>query len=272
LTAPSSPAARSLPRLLKASPYEAIAPVYDELLGDRFFQQSRRTFEWAERRYALRFASSADVGCGTGTFVAYLCSRSVHAVWGVDQSPAMLAQAIVKNAGNGARFLLQDLRTLRLPYPVDLLTCQFDTLNYLLTTADLRTALAAFARALRPGGHALFDMVTQRSIESGRRTRLERARSPGHTVIRRTQYDLRRRLQAAHVRVTDSSTTRCETHLQRVYTVDEVAAALDGSGLRLRGAHDFYYVPRPARHAERAIFLARRTLADVSGLAAECRR
>lgn len=260
MTPPSSPATRSLPRLLKASPYEALAPVYDELLGDRFFQQSRRTFEWAERRYALRFASSADVGCGTGTFVAYLCSRSVHPVWGVDRSPEMLAQAIVNNAGNGARFLLQDMRALRLPDPVDLLTCQFDALNYLLTTADLRMALAAFARALRPGGHALFDMVTQRSIEPGRRTRLELARSTRHTVIRRTRYDLRRRLQAAHVRITGPSATRRETHLQRAYTVSEVTAALDGSGLRLRGVHDFYCMPRPARQAERALFLARRAV------------
>jgi SAM-dependent methyltransferase len=257
---PSSPATRSLPRPHKAPPYEALAPVYDELLGDRFFPQLRRTFEWAKRRYALGFASSADVGCGTGTFVAYLRRRGVHPVWGVDRSPEMLAQAIVKNAGNGARFLLQDLRALRLPDPVDLLTCQFDTLNYLLTTADLRTALAAFARALRPGGHALFDMVTQRSIEPGRRTRLEFARSSRQTVIRRTQYDLRRRLQVSHVRVTDPSAIRCETHLQRAYTVDEVTTALGGSGLQLRGVHDFYRLPRPARQAERAIFVARRTV------------
>ena len=240
-------------------PYEQLATFYDELLGDRFFPRLRRTFEWIERRYGLHFASAADVGCGTGTFVAYLRRRGVHPVWGVDRSPEMLAQAASKNTGNGARFLLQDMRALRLPHPVDLLTCQFDTLNYLLTTADLRVVLAAFARALKPGGHALFDVVTPRSVEPGRTPRLELARNTHWMVTRRTRYDSRRRLQVARVRIADPSETRSEMHLQRAFTVAEIVAALDGSGLRLRGMHDFSQVARPVHRAERAVFLANRT-------------
>jgi len=220
-----------------------------------------------ERRYALQFSSAADVGCGTGTFVAYLRARGVDPVWGIDRSPGMLAQAVTKNAGNGARFLHQDLRALRLPHRVDLLTCQFDTLNYLLTPADLRIALVAFGRALQPGGHALFDVVTPRMFKSGRLHRLELAHCTRRMVTRRTKY-LPRRLQVAQVRVSGVSGESCETHLQRAYTVAAVVAALKSSGLLLRAVHDFHRPSAPAGGAKRAIFLASVGSTGVTGPAA----
>lgn len=239
-----------------ASQYEALAPLYDELLGDRFFGHLRRTFEQVERRYGLRFSSAVDVGCGTGTFVAYLRARGVYPVWGVDRSAAMLARAVAKNAGNGARFLQQDLRALHLPHAVDLLTCQFDTLNYLLEPADLHIALAAFGRTLHSGGHALFDVITPRAFDPHPTHRLEVAYGTRRTVTRRTRY-LPKGLQVANVRISGVSGDRCETHRQRAYSVAEVVEALEGSGLQLRAVHDFHRPSAPPDLAERAIFLTR---------------
>jgi SAM-dependent methyltransferase len=261
---------RWFPGRCTAAQYETLAPLYDELLGDGFFPHLRRAFEQMERRYALQFSSAADVGCGTGTFVAYLRARGVDPVWGIDRSPAMLAQAVAKNAGNGARFLYQDLRALRVPHRVDLLTCLFDTLNYLLTPTDLRIALVAFGRALQPGGHALFDVITPCSFEPGRRHQLEVAYGTRWTVTRRTRY--LPRVQAAQVRVSGPSGEHCETHLQRAYTVPEVVAALKGSGLQLRAVHNFHRPSAPADGAERAIFVARFGSAGVAGSAARLGR
>ncbi|WP_055544004.1 class I SAM-dependent DNA methyltransferase [Streptomyces kanamyceticus] len=221
-----------------AAPYETLAPVYDALLGDRAFARLRRAFERIECRYGLVLRSVADVGCGTGTFVAYLRARGAHPVWGVDRSPHMLAEALAKNRGNGARFLLQDLRELRLPHQVALLTCQFDTLNYLLAPSELRTALAAFARAVEPGGHVVFDMVTRTGEGGGRRADRE--------CVRRVRV-LRR----------GPPGTSYETHVQRAYTPAEIGAAVAGSGLRLRGAHRVGEA-RPEAGTARVIFLARR--------------
>jgi len=69
---------------------------------------------------------------------SYLRRAGVDQVWGVDRLPQMLARAVAKNGQSHARFLLRDLRELRLPRSVDLLTCRFETLNYLLSDVDLR--------------------------------------------------------------------------------------------------------------------------------------
>src|SRR5215475_4160791 len=92
-------------------PYRSFALLYDTLLGNAMFPLVRRNFEWVVQRYGIRFRSIADVACGTGTFVRYLCQWGVPVV-GVDRSTSMLRIAIQKNRENGAKFLQQDLRQL----------------------------------------------------------------------------------------------------------------------------------------------------------------
>jgi SAM-dependent methyltransferase len=233
-----------------------------------FFAELRRTFEWIIRRYGVRFDSVGDVACGTGTFVRYLRDFGAQPVYGVDCSPTMLERALRKNAGNGARFLLQDLRALRLPRSVDLLTCNFDSLNYLRNAADLRGAFCRFADNLRPDGHAIFDFVTERSTKQSADLIIERAAGQGRPIIRITRRDPVRRLQVARLYLRRAESVICETHVQRAYTIPEVVAALDGSGLRLRAVHDFHNPSRPPRRAVRAVYLAQR--ANIHNSARNC--
>jgi ubiquinone/menaquinone biosynthesis C-methylase UbiE len=79
------------------TPYSAVAPYYDALVGDHFLGQLRCVFEQLVSRYRVRFASAADVACGTGTFVSYMRACGVPIVYGVDRSPEMLRLAVCKN-------------------------------------------------------------------------------------------------------------------------------------------------------------------------------
>ena len=239
----------------EVAPYQELATHYDELLGEQSFRKMRETFEWIVHRYGLRFRSAVDVGCGTGNFVEYLLRSGVDPVWGVDRSPEMLAQAVAKNHQNSGRLLLQDMRELRLPETVDLLTCQFEALNYLLTDEDLRTAFAAFATALAPGGVALFDVAARRPAQPEPGRRIEFSRFANQTVTIRARYDTERSLQVARVRVASPGATHSERHVQRLHTIDDITAALHDSGLEIRAMHDCADVQRPAQLAESVIFL-----------------
>lgn len=241
------------------APYQGLAAHYDELFGEQAAQDRLDMFEWIVDRYGLRFRSAVDVGCGTGTFVGYLLRSEVQPVWGVDLSPAMLVRAVAKNPQNETRFLCQDLRELRLPENVDLLTCQFETLNYLLTDADLRTAFAGFATALTPGGHAVFDVATRRPGQLESNAHIEDSEFANDSVTIRARYDAETLLQVASVQVVGSAADESETHIQRVHSVDDVVAALSGSGLVLRAMHDGADVERPVQQAENVVFLAQRT-------------
>lgn len=240
-----------------AAPYASIAPLYDVLLGDRFFPQLRRVFELVVRRYRIPFSSAADVACGTGTFVRYLCQRGVPVVYGVDRSPEMLRVAIAKNQETDARFLIQDFATLRLPQPVDLITCHFDSLNYALTTDDLLRALRRFHANVKPAGHVIFDMITDRPPWQGLGPRVERVTGPGVSIVRNTRWDLRRRIQTALVTISRNGGSQQEIHVQRGYPVAVVASLLAQARFAVLGVHDFQTLGPATSWTSRVVYAAR---------------
>jgi SAM-dependent methyltransferase len=239
-------------------PYATLAPLYDWLLGDRFFSSLRHTFEWVVRRYRIRFASAADVGCGTGTFVHYLRERGVPVVYGVDRSPEMLRMAIAKNRGNGARFLRQDLTRLALPESVDLVTCHFDSLNYVLSTSDLLRAFRRVRSNLHPLGHLVFDMLTDQPPMMHQGRRIERFSVAGITVVRITHWDPRRYIQTAVLTLTYARTgyRSREIHVQRRYPIASVVRLLAGAGLVVGGVHDFGTSGPVSPWTSRALYVA----------------
>ncbi|MDZ7361159.1 MAG: class I SAM-dependent methyltransferase [candidate division KSB1 bacterium] len=242
------------------SPYAELARAYDALLGDRFFPQLRRAFEWIVRHYCIRFSSAADVACGTGTFVHYLCQCGVPIVYGVDRSPEMLRVAIRKNLGNGARFLCQDFATLQLPQPVALITCNFDSLNYLIKEADLLRAFCRFHANLKPGGHLIFDMITDRPFWQGPRPYFERVTKPGFTFVRVMRWDPRSGIQRATISISRNGRSHREDHLQRGYPVAMVACLLAQARFVLLGAHDFHTLCPNTRLSTRVVYAAYKAL------------
>lgn len=124
--------------------YRGFASIYDATMGDAVFPTVWQAFERARRKHAISFASACDVGCGTGMFLKQLSREKVQLV-GVDNSSAMLRRAAQRLTGSGVRLLRQDMRQLRLPEPVDLITSNFCTLNY----CDDEAALAATFRSCR---------------------------------------------------------------------------------------------------------------------------
>jgi SAM-dependent methyltransferase len=238
------------------APYAALGGAYDSLWGDHFFPRLRRTFEWLVRHYRFRVASLADVACGTGTFVRYAAEAGVPTIYGVDASPHMLAVAIAKNRGTDARFLLQDFATVQLPQTVELITCHFDALNYLLTGADLLRAFRRFHANLSPGGHLMFDMITDRPPLSDGRP--ECVRAAGMTVIRRTHWDSRRGRQTAVVSVGRDGHSRREVHVQRGFPVRVVVARLLQARFSPLGVHDYGTLGPVMPWTIRAAYLARK--------------
>ena len=124
--------------------YQGLARIYDRVVGDGLFPDIWDSFQRSLKMFGIRFQSAADVGCGTGTFLRNL-TRQHHLarVYGVDRSPAMLRVAAGKNQGGAMRLMHGHIIAFRLPRRVDLITCNGDTLNYLLSARQLFHALAS---------------------------------------------------------------------------------------------------------------------------------
>jgi SAM-dependent methyltransferase len=226
-------------------PYSELASAYDQTIGWPAFYRARRAFESLARRYGLRFRSAADIGCGTGLFARYLSDCWGAPVWAVDLSPEMLRVAKSNCLGANVKLLRQDIRCLRLPEPVDLVTSNFDALNHLTGEGDLRVAFQRIASNLRPGGHLYFDLVTPCQPLGGgmtyaRQMNARRMNAGSQQVIQRFNWDRARRAISILVTIlsTDSPRPILEVHRERVYSFAEVGRWLLDAGFVIRGVHD----------------------------------
>lgn len=138
--------------------YRGFASIYDATMGDAAFPTVWQAFEGARRKHAISFASACDVGCGTGMFLKQL-SRERVMLLGVDNSSSMLRKAAQRLAGAGVRLLRQDMRKLRLPEPVDLITSNFCTLNYCDDEAALAETFGSCRSSLTPRGCLIADVL-----------------------------------------------------------------------------------------------------------------
>lgn len=242
------------PVLRLARPYRLLADAYDDVIGHSFFERLRRVFEQLIDRYRIPFSSAADLGCGTGLFARHLSNLWRVPVFGVDASPDMLRIASDNCRRARVTLLRQDIRALRLPAPVDLVTANFDTVNHLLEEAGVRSLFARVHRHLRPGGHFIFDFLTP--CDPLADITIQRSRSPHDPgkVTQRIQFDPARHLFTYHVFLRDS----VELHRERAYRAEDVARWLSESGFILRDVLDAATLHRPRRCPRRIIAIAQK--------------
>jgi SAM-dependent methyltransferase len=223
-----------------ARPYSELAPAYDIALGIQNSIGTRAAFERLVRRYNLRFRSAADVGCGTGLFARYLSQCWGVPVFGVDRSPEMLTVATRNCATLNVCFLQQDIRCLRLPHTVDLVTANFDTMNHLLTEPDLRLAFRRIWENLRPGGHFIFDLITPCQPLGGAQTYTRRLGSGSRKALQRIRWNPVQNTLSIIVIIRSPSSrgSTLEAHRERAYSPVEVGRWLMDAGFIIRGVHD----------------------------------
>jgi ubiquinone/menaquinone biosynthesis C-methylase UbiE len=133
-----------------ASPmYRALADYYDLIYGQKDYRKDTADLVRVARKFGRSGGNRwLDVACGTGRHLELL--RRKFRVLGVDQSPEMLR--IARRRLPGVPLVRADMRRLDLGKRFDVVSCLFSAIGYLRTEADLRRALNAFARHLRPGG------------------------------------------------------------------------------------------------------------------------
>jgi SAM-dependent methyltransferase len=218
--------------------YSAFAEIYDFLIEGPALADVGNAFSRSVARFGVEFRSLADAGCGTGRFLAEMAHFPVALV-GVDRSPQVLAIAARRLAGRPVQLFLQDMRRLSLPHPVDLVTCNNQTLNYLTREIDIARALKAIGRALRRGGMFLFDFIARLVTSAGAapQTIHETVGLPDHTVNFEAMVDARRGASVVRIgiRRPGEREARSEVHRQRWFSPAVIARLLRACGFRLIG-------------------------------------
>ncbi len=248
--------------------YEALAPFYDRYTASYDYERWLAGLEAIVIGLGGAGRRLLDVGCGTGKSFEPMLARGYEVV-ACDVSPAMVARARAR-FGAQAEVLVADMRALPDLGAFDLLTCLDDSLNYLLDEQDLTAAFDGFARNLRPGGVAVFDL---NSLATYRGFFGRDAVADGPDILfcwrGETECDAAPGVLASSVveifSTSDGQSWRRtrSRHVQRHHPPEVVVAALQASGLELlelRGQVTGAQIESPADEARhtKLLYFARR--------------
>jgi SAM-dependent methyltransferase len=248
--------------------YEMLAMLYDAAQWGTFAEgMADRALALAAEYSLGKLDHIVDVACGTGVAVAKFAAAGYH-VTGVDRSPQMLAQAgkrVAEAKLKEVTLVEADMRGFALDEPADLVTCMYDSLNYLLEETGLLAAFRCAATALRSGGLYIFDMNTIFGLAEGWGSRdFIRWDSDDCFIVCRSCWDYERSINTLTLhgfnRQGESWKRFAETHVQRGYPVTTIRALLEQASLTVLTVCDFFAqdATEPGPEASRVLAVAQK--------------
>lgn len=217
-------------------------------MGDAMFPVIWSSFRHWRRHFGMQPRSMADLGCGTGRFLNAV-AKTVNHAYGLDKSKEMLRIAHLRNSSPNVAIFRQDVRRFRLPRPVDLVTANFDTLNYVTTPSGLGSVLRSCNRQLRQRGHLYFDLLTGDGDRPAVGVRTQTIRLPDTASVWtiRTGHRGSRTIIDSVGKTSDGRMIReKEQHNQRWYPSKLIERQLSRGGFRMLGSYEFG-TTRPSR-------------------------
>jgi len=220
-------------------------------------------------RFDARPQTILDIACGEGTFAVAMAKKGFQ-VTGVDRSPQMLGFA-KERAGRfhfrerenaNVEFLLQDMRSMFFEDRFDLVTCWFDSLNYLLELEDLQKTFAGVHRALKKAGLFIFDMNTIYGLAViwQREPCYIQQNSPEMFEIHFPSYDFEKRIATTRImgfaKAGDGWIRVDEEHKERGYTLEETRQCSQAVGFQELACWDnLERMSKPKPHSGRVWFV-----------------
>ncbi len=250
--------------------YDKFAAVYDQLGADSFsVDMVAYTFR-IMRRFKIKATCGLDLCCGTGTAICLLAEGGLTMA-GLDQSPGMLREARKKLKGKKVRLYRQSLPRFDIRSPkdrrrqrFDLVTCFFDSLNYLENARQLRAAFRAVNRHLVPGGWFIFDMNTPEALRTIWGERIWGGVKKDLAWIWRNRHREQQQIAECATTFFVKSGKHWkrfdELHVEKAYDNSEIKRLLRESGFTVKGFYRCFSFTRPTARTCRICAVVRRPI------------
>ena len=213
---------------MRLKPYQRLAPFYHkEWTG--FVENYISIIKNLELKSIDPPVSVLDIACGTGVLVGEL-SKIGFSVKGTDISKEMIE--VSKTEFPNIDFIVSDMRVMNLKIKVDLITCTFDSLNYLTSIYDINRVFNNVYRHLNDSGYFLFDINTPKLYEDKQHGTIHRVIN-GYKFDQILYYDKEEMISRTVFKFNDGY---YEEHIQRPYTYNEILKLISGNRMKLMNA------------------------------------
>jgi len=215
-------------------PFSTIAPYYDRLMSFVNYPSWVAYIEKIIALSSIKEKAIFDLACGTGVCLK-LWSDKGYDVIGLDKSYDMLRVSREK-LSNRDDFLLikSDMRSFYLGRKMPIITCLYDSLNYLLNEADLLSCFRRVNDALKNDGVFVFDMNTIHSLRDEWGNNTYQRRDEGLFSVWSNSFNPNDNISSLsitlHVRRNGQEMVFGEFHQERGYALDLIKTLLCEAG------------------------------------------
>lgn len=231
-------------------PYELLAKVYDKDWGD-FSSSYLRFVEYISDKYEYFPQTVLDIGCGTGSLASELYDLG-YKVRGIDLSEAMISAAKSKNPE--IEFEVADMTSYVSDRKFDLITCAFDSLNYILEEDKVLEALSNVYSNLSENGYFIFDVNTPALYEEKHFGNI--VREIDDVVFRQVlEYDKARKI-AVTTFVFENNEK--EVHIQKAYTSVDMRRFLNKCGFKILDSFKDFNLSKTDKKAKKIFYITKR--------------
>lgn len=221
----------------QTGPFSEFASVYDDFMHYVDYEGWVNYVCEILNFYRIKGIKLLDLACGTGKCAILFAQRGFEVI-GIDISNEMLAQALnkIETKKFNIKFLCQDMRNFGLDSKVDIVTCLYDSFNYLLEKDDLEKTFINVNTALDEGGIFVFDMNTKYALEELWGSRTLQRNERGISSVWKSEYDPDTHIGTLHLTWTMKENGRkkkcCEIHRETFYENDEIRNLLKNAGFK----------------------------------------
>lgn len=223
--------------------YSAFAVIYDTVMRDVDYDSWARHIIRLAKKFRLPRSKLLEIACGTGTLSLRLTQLGCD-VTGVDLSGDMLKLAREKLRAEDVDLPLyqasmDNLSSLDLEPVFDLVTCLYDSLNYLLHEEAVLRSFHDVYELLRPGGGYIFDVTTEYNLLHNFAGYTFAENFDDVSYIWENEYDILEKICSSKVsmfRLEDSGYQKyVEVHRQKVYSTAWLKQSLNAVGFEVLG-------------------------------------
>ena len=220
------------PELEKSEPYTGIAEVYDYILRHVDYEQWYRFIRGIMTQYVQNPQTVLELGCGTGKFGAKFSADNFR-IFGIDNSINMLRVAKTR-AFRSFRIICADIRNFYFKAKFDFIFSVHDTMNYQLTTDDVRAVFRCAKSVMHSKSIFMFDITTEHNINRFFDNKTSFYKTRGMNIEWSNVYDSGSKhiISSFKILYRDGRVFN-EEHIQKIYEQDEIENILDEEGFEI---------------------------------------
>ena len=245
--------------------YTGFAEVYDVFMDDVPYKALAAYLRKLLAEYGIEDGLVLELGCGTGNLTECMAEYGYDMI-GADSSGEMLELAMRKKekSRQDILYLHQDMREFELYGTVRAVISVCDCVNYILEEEELTEVFRLVNNYLDPGGFFLFDFNTEYKYREilGKQVIAEDREEA--SFIWDNYYDEDEKINQYELTLFVREDGKQglyrkyqEIHCQKAYTLENVRALVEQSGLVFVTAYDAYTREPPADDSERICVVAK---------------